>query len=156
MGVQKATGRQSWTDSELSDMFDQYVETALWSTTGDDDEPLDAVHSADDIPASVLDELRESVLDFYAGNRRDLVAWTSPQDAGHLFWLNRNGHGVGFWDRTYTGAENTAEYRARYGLSWSAARSRVRFNAAMERLSADAKVHGSVNLSVGDDGLIYT
>lgn len=25
--------------------------------------------------------------------------WTGPEYAGHDFWLTRNGHGAGFWDR---------------------------------------------------------
>lgn len=49
--------------------------------------------------------------------------------AGHDFWLTRNGHGCGFWDR---------------GLGVIGA-----------QLSVAAEAYGSVGLYVGDDNLIY-
>ncbi len=53
----------------------------------------------------------------------------SSEQAGHDFWLTRNGHGAGFWDR---------------GLG-----------ALGERLSKESKPYGSCDLYVGDDGQIY-
>lgn len=51
------------------------------------------------------------------------------EHAGHDFWLNRCGHGAGFWDR---------------GLGELG-----------DRLSDAAKVYGNVDLYIGDDGLVY-
>jgi hypothetical protein len=33
-----------------------------------------------------------------------MQAWT-PEQAGHDFWLTRNGHGSGFWDRQLEGGD---------------------------------------------------
>lgn len=49
--------------------------------------------------------------------------------AGHDFWLTRCGHGAGFWDR---------------GLGDIGC-----------KLTEAASVYGSVDLYIGDDGLIY-
>jgi hypothetical protein len=54
--------------------------------------------------------------------------WTAEQ-AGHDFWLTRNRHGAGFWDRGH-GAEGAD-------------------------LTQHAKSFGDCDLYVGDDGGIY-
>jgi hypothetical protein len=56
--------------------------------------------------------------------------WSGAARAGHDFWLTRNGHGAGFWDR---------------GLGDLG-----------ERLSKAAKVYGEVYLYPGDDGKVYS
>lgn len=48
---------------------------------------------------------------------------------GHDFWLNRNGHGAGFWDGDYP--------------------------VHGDKLSAIARTFREVNPSLGDDGVIY-
>lgn len=107
-------------------MIDGYVECALWSSLDEDDNPLDG------IDADLTDETRESMAsdcqDFWASNYADLRTMDAGQ-AGHDFWLTRNGHGAGFWDR---------------GLGQQG-----------ERLTRAAKIYGGVDLYVGDDGLIY-
>jgi hypothetical protein len=50
--------------------------------------------------------------------------------AGHDFWLTRNGHGAGFWDG-----------------DWN--------ESAASALDAGAKEFGDFDLYVGDDGVIY-
>jgi hypothetical protein len=52
--------------------------------------------------------------------------------AGHDFWLTRNGHGAGFWDRTELDAD---------GLG--------------DALTEIAESFGQVWTYIGDDGLIY-
>lgn len=49
---------------------------------------------------------------------------------GHDFWLTRNGHGVGFWDRGYDKEVGDA-------------------------LTKASESFGEVDLYVGDDGRIY-
>lgn len=57
--------------------------------------------------------------------------------AGHDFWLTRNGHGSGFWDR-----------KELDGLST--------INATLgDRLTKIAKEFRSLSLVKGDDGLLY-
>jgi hypothetical protein len=67
--------------------------------------------------------------DFQAANAEDLTEIDSAQ-AGHDFWLTRNRHGAGFWDRGY--------------------------GAVGDRLTAAAHAYGSVDLYAGDDNLIYS
>ena len=74
----------------------QYIETALWSSTDDDDEPLDRNYDASDIHP---DSLRRIVDDCerFQSLAGDMIL-CDPDRAGHDFWLTRNGHGAGFWD----------------------------------------------------------
>lgn len=119
-------------DVTLSEMFTAYVVCALWSTTGDDGEPLDDWADSDDVDAHTLEEMREDCGDFLQSNHADcLEMMTRGFDAGQLghdFWLTRNGHGAGFWDR---------------GLGELG-----------ERLSSAARVYGGVDLYVTDAGQV--
>lgn len=105
-----------------------YLVSALWSSTDDDGEPLDALYQIDDFAEAAKRELRKDVTDFVSANAEDL-AQLDPGAAGHDFWLSRNGHGTGFWDR---------------GLGDLG-----------DRLHAAAKVYGGVYVVVGDDGRLY-
>lgn len=106
--------------------FKAYVECALWSSTDDDGEPLDGHEVAPD----ALKSMREDCEDFCQANKELLDKAGDDSQNGHDFWLTRNGHGAGFWDRGYgkTGA----------------------------RLTEASKVYGSVTLYVGDDELVRT
>ncbi|MFZ3014377.1 MAG: hypothetical protein WA045_11795 [Nitrospira sp.] len=87
-----------------------YIVCMLWSSndesTPSGGEPLDANYDIDDIDLqtrqAITAECREfcqmvvETLDITV-----LPGWT-PEQAGHDFWLTRNGHGAGFWDR-YSG-----------------------------------------------------
>lgn len=77
--------------------FDAYIECALWSSCDDSDEPLDSGEYM--LTKAAFATLRREAKDFYRANEplwRDI--WDDAQ-AGHDFWLTRNGHGAGFWDR---------------------------------------------------------
>lgn len=115
-----------------------YVEAALWSSTGDDDEPLDSNYTVDDLAPELIREIIADCAKFQAENAADIAAiddvrtrqWTADELAGHDFWLTRNGHGAGFWDR---------------GLGEIG-----------ERLTAAAHAFGEADLYIGDNGLIYS
>lgn len=77
--------------------FDAYVACALWSSTDDNGEPLD-LYSADDIDPKTLEAMRGDCKDFIETNATLLDGLDAGQ-SGHDFWLTRNGHGAGFWDR---------------------------------------------------------
>lgn len=64
----------------------------------DHSEMLDGDYDIDDIEQDTLDEMRGDCESFYTSNRADL-AGMDPGQAGHDFWLTRNHHGAGFWDR---------------------------------------------------------
>lgn len=126
----------------LPEFVAAYKVAALWSSTDNADdsggEPLDANYSVDDIAPKCAAAMLETCTDFCKANHADLMLycermpseqWSGEQRAGHDFWLTRNGHGAGFWDR---------------GLGDLG-----------QRLSDAAKVYSSVDLYPGDDGLIY-
>lgn len=73
-----------------------YLDAALWSTTDEDGDPLDAnYHHFDFAPET----LRRMVADCVAFQEEfhELIESDLSQ-AGHDFWLTREGHGCGFWD----------------------------------------------------------
>jgi hypothetical protein len=117
----------------LDEFLAAYVECALWSSTDNADdsggEPLDANYGAEDIAPETLAEMREDCADFIElTSMYTRTNWTAEQ-AGHDFWLTRNGHGAGFWDRGEPDGDELTKY---------------------------AKTYGGVDLYVGDDGTIYT
>ncbi len=126
----------------LTAFLSAYITTALWSSTGDDDEPLDSAHSRTDLAATTLAKMTadcEAFLALHAATIEtaietgevvcgpDFCEWGR---AGHDFWLTRNGHGAGFWDGDWPEPE-------------------------AKRLTDAARAAGNVDLYVGDDGLIY-
>jgi hypothetical protein len=76
-----------------------YLEAALWASTEGDDEgtPLDRRFTMDDFSSAALRKADEDCQAFIqlAG---DKLSDMSDEKAGHLFWLDRCGHGTGFWD----------------------------------------------------------
>ena len=116
-----------------------YIEAALWSSTDGQDRPLDENYTLYDLAPITLVTMRKDCEDFQAANADLLAQWFSEagetsERAGHDFWLTRNRHGAGFWDR-WSGATPQAELGA--------------------RLTEAAHAYGESNLYVGDDGLIY-
>lgn len=96
-----------------------YIACALWSTTDESDpsggEPLDSNYGPEDIAWPALRAMVDDCERFQASPEwralvaaiRDGSASVRTSDAGdadglapggHDFWLNRNGHGAGFWD----------------------------------------------------------
>jgi hypothetical protein len=74
----------------------------------------------------------EECADFIAANGDDVAAYVEKrpeESAGHDFFLTRNGHGAGFWDR---------------GLG-----------ALGERLTKAAHAYSSRDAYMGDDGFLY-
>lgn len=109
-----------------------YIECALWSSTDesrdDGGDPLDQNYSSDDLSNSALDVIRTDCRAFLEANAEDIGS--KVERAGHDFWLNRNGHGAGFWDGDWP-------------------------EPAASRLDTASKAFGSCDLYVGDDGLLY-
>lgn len=98
---------------DLDAMIAAYVACALWSTLdySRTDESghnpmLDGSHGPDDIAPDTLARIREDCREFALANLDDLRAYMSglgydETNAGHDFWLTRERHGAGFWDRYY-------------------------------------------------------
>lgn len=120
--------------NKLDDFTAAYIVAALWSTTDNADEtggePLDANYSVDDIAPESLVKMVADCAAFQAEHADLLARAGDDAQNGHDFWLTRNGHGAGFWDRGYPDPVGDA-------------------------LSEAARRCGAVDLEVGDDGRIH-
>lgn len=121
---------------DLDDFTTAYIEAALWSSTDDKGEPLDKEYGFEDIASETVKAMVADCKDFQESNRALIDAceygfngYSRDEMAGHDFWLTRNRHGAGFWDR---------------GLGELG-----------KKLTDLAHAYGSFDLYVGDDGKIY-
>lgn len=125
---------------ESFDAFEKaYATAALWSSMdwkGEEEgnpEMLDKKYSISDLAPQTVLSFHRDCRDFqtaqYVLLEQAAQLGETEEQAGHDFWLSRNGHGAGFFDH---GTEKV----------W-------------KDLQAAAKVYGEVNLYVGDDELIY-
>ena len=123
------------------DSFTQgYIEAAFWTESGEPDSPC-YEKALSDLAPITLASMIEDCVNFQELAQADLEKaydyTPSNYDAahaGHDFWLTRNGHGAGFWDRGFGD---------------------LRTETVGGRLSRDAKSFGGCDLYQGDDGLIY-
>lgn len=77
-----------------------YIAAALWSSDMDHKD-------TDDLTRAARKRIKEDCRQFLQNNAEllSLASMTydggiySIEQAGHDFWLTRNGHGAGFWDR---------------------------------------------------------
>lgn len=133
------------TEFQIAQFIEGYLTAALWSSndtlpgTEEDENPevvqLDDFEFAD----GVADALMVDCKDFIEANAFDLLAYAEQKThaqgydafecAGHDFWLTRNNHGAGFWDR---------------GLGELG-----------DRLTAASESFGSIDLYLGDDEFVY-
>jgi hypothetical protein len=115
--------------------FVGYVKTALWSSVDDDGDALDAKYSDDDLADATREQMRKDCNEFIDANAADLAASElSVIRCGHNFWLNRNGHGAGFWDDCDRSKPGQPE--------------------ACNRLSDASRAAGTFDLCIGDGGKV--
>lgn len=128
----------SFTQHQVDEFVTAYIAAALWSSSTDCGRPLSLDYNQSDISPGCVAEMRADCEAFIEANTADLMAycervdslqWSDITQAGHDFWLTRNGHGAGFWDR---GLDDLGD-----------------------RLTKACKDFHEVDLYVGDDGLIY-
>lgn len=79
-----------------------YLKCALFTSTNKSGEPLDRNHTIDDFTKRTTMRAVADCAEFRRYND-ELLAETEATDEqnGHDFWLTRNRHGAGFWDRGY-------------------------------------------------------
>lgn len=97
---------------------DGYITCMLWSSHDESDEaggaPMDLNYTEDDIPSEDRQAIEADCRAFTQANAAlleqavDRVGYDSAQ-AGHDFWLTREGHGAGYWDRPMLKAEGLGE-----------------------------------------------
>jgi hypothetical protein len=116
--------------ARLGVVLSAYAQAALFTETDDEGEPLDRNRYLIDIDADsvakMLKDCEKFVKELSEGGWVDY--WTDDE-IGHNFWLTRNGHGTGFWDRD----------RGETG----------------EATSKIARRFGEAHLLVGDDGRLH-
>lgn len=85
-----------------------YIEAALWSTSigeghdcPDDTSLESAGYTIDDIADIAISSIVDDCATFQLDNAVKLGQAGTDEQNGHDFWLTRNGHGAGFWDRGY-------------------------------------------------------
>lgn len=118
------------TRQEKKQFVAAYLEAALWSSTTDDGTPLDEGRDFTDIADAERRKAIRDCLQFIAANERALNRAGTPEQNGHDYWLTRNHHGAGFWDRGYPSKIGTA-------------------------LTNAAHAEGRRDLYIADDNLIY-
>lgn len=110
-----------------------YIQTALWSSTDDDGNPLDDNYSIDNIDSDSLKRLETMCIEFQDKNKELISQALNVTNLGHIahyFWLTQNHHGAGFWDGDYPEILGDA-------------------------LTAECHKFEEVNIYVGDDGKLY-
>lgn len=79
-----------------------YIQCALWSSTDSDECHLDANYSETDLDTKTIEKMTADVEQFVKEAKDSIIdSGASESSIGHDFWLTRNGHGAGFWDRGY-------------------------------------------------------
>lgn len=123
-------------ESNLDEFVMAYLECALFAETDNADdsggEPLDRNFGIEDFSDEARVEAMDECKDFMElvrENVRDVPEDYEVSQAGHDFWLTRNGHGAGYWDR---------------GLG-----------DVGDALTKWAKSMGTRNVIVGDDGKLF-
>jgi hypothetical protein len=114
-----------------------YVEAILWLITDEDGEPMDEL-TFSDVADETLDEIVRECEAFASDNGDDLTFYSEhygdDHRAGMDFFLTRNRHGAGFWDRDFSEPGRTV----------------------LARLTDAAHVYGETWEYVGDDGKVYS
>ena len=80
--------------------YSSYLSCAAWSSTDENDEPFDAYEFSDEAEKRMkadLDSFCEEMTPELEAEYEE--AGGTPEQFAHDFWLTRNGHGAGFWDR---------------------------------------------------------
>jgi hypothetical protein len=100
--------------ASMDEFTTAYIECMLWSSTDESDEsggnPLDQNYGPEDIDLKALRSIVKDCADFQDSHEYQALAFYvhkqgirtyTPANGGHDFWLTRNGHGAGFWDRGF-------------------------------------------------------
>jgi len=77
----------------LKDIVLHYLVACLWT------EGFDNLSASIDVPQETVAKALADVESFVEKSG-DLLNGITDEMIGHDFWLTRNGHGTGFWDRT--------------------------------------------------------
>lgn len=112
-----------------------YVTCMFWTDMNDDEGSLQdfkpsADYGIDDLSDKAWDKITSDCNAFQSQNADDING--NDTQAGHDFWLTRNRHGAGFWDRPEL---------------WD--------DGADKRLTDASHAYVEISLYVGDDGKLH-
>lgn len=116
----------------MKQILTAYLECALWSSIQDDGSPFDDDYEIKDFAPDSVTNAEKEISDFLSLLESENILWAeeiSYEQFGHDFWLTRNHHGAGFWDR---------------GLGELG-----------KKLTEWAHSYGSSDVYLGDDGKVY-
>lgn len=87
--------------SDLDEFTTAYLECAEWTDMNSDNPDAERATGFD--PSFIAESVKDCT-DFQEAQADKLIRYTEAtgrdmSSAGHDFWLTRNGHGTGFWDR---------------------------------------------------------
>jgi len=116
-------------NSDIAEFSSGFFEALLWSSTGDDENPLDANYEVGDIDKLARDALERECAAFARRWSTEIQNGMGYDRAGHDFALTRNRHGAGFWDGDWPVDGDV--------------------------LTAGSQDYPSLDLYVGDDGKLY-
>lgn len=129
----------------LDEFTTAYVECALWSSTDDDGDALERDYQLHNIAEDTLAVMVSDCQDFQQLFGEGYIDH-DPSQAGHDFWLTRNGHGAGFWDGDWS--QPYEQYKGPNPPTGA-------YETVGDYLTAMSKPYGEFNLYVGDDGMIH-
>ena len=91
--------------ADIENFIKAYKVCALWSSNDNADatggEPLDRNYDVEDFSEETQAQMRADCEKFIQENVA-MLEWKGDYfQHGHDFWLTRNHHGAGFWDRGY-------------------------------------------------------
>lgn len=118
--------------------FDGYMTAALWSSTYGENGENHMDDGKHHLAAEARIEMLKDCADFISFCENQQInpfpeynkgEYSNEELSGHDFWLTRNGHGCGYWDRGLGNMGKT--------------------------LTGAAKTFGCCDLYLGDDGFIY-
>ena len=87
-----------------------YMRAILFAETDEEGEPLDNAYTeadfSEDANARIYTECNRFLM---VANEHKLLEGIDMEQAGHDFWLTRNGNGSGFWDKENIYGRKNAE-----------------------------------------------
>lgn len=123
-------------DAEQQLHLRQYLTTALWTDMDEEGRPLDQNHNIEEFAPEAIQKAQRDLAKFFRLANMERLLEDLPEggeeQVAHDFWLTRNHHGAGFWDR----AELYGEHEAK-------------------RLTEISGYFGETDVVIGDDGRLY-
>jgi len=84
--------------SDLEQFTQGYIGAMFWT----EEEEIGLEKDFDNLSKEDQDTIENECIKFYQANHCTMLLCSEKfSQHGHDFWLTRNGHGAGFWDRGY-------------------------------------------------------